>query len=180
MKREHKKFDVRAALKENPSLAKLNPFFETEGVRDGKKAAAEALVKVESIFACKTDKDAPTASQTLKQAIKVSQGEKLKKRFEAMWFLCAGPMLEREYRFHHVRMFRFDYALKGRKVAIELEGGIWRKQGGAHSGGVAANRDCVKYNLAAINGWIVFRLTTDLIDADNIQPIVDFCKVGPI
>lgn len=179
MKRTHKPFDVRAALKGNPGLAKLNQDLAFVGSAF-LRHAVDQMQATRLDFTKETKKDAPKANVELKKAIKVSQGNKLKARFESMWNLCAGPMLELEFRFHHERMFRFDYCLKGRKVAIELEGGIWRKQGGAHSGGVAANRDCVKYNLAAVNGWTVFRLTTDLIDAENIQPIVNFCKVGPI
>ena len=118
------------------------------------------------------------ASNGLRRAIKTGQMVKLKNRFEWQWTFNGGVELDQEFRFHDVRKFRFDYAMPDRKIAIELEGGIWRKQGGAHSGGVAANRDCEKYNLAALNGWTIFRLTTDMITADHIRPIINFCREG--
>lgn len=169
MKRSHKPFDVKAAIASNPTLAKLNPNFYHPVAFD---------VNREPV----SNKYSPKANLQIKRSIKESQGEKLNRRFNEIWAACDGPPLEKEHRFHGKRKFRFDYIIQGAtpKIAIELEGGIWRKQGGAHSGGVAANRDCVKYNLAACHGWTVFRLTTDLISQEFIQPIINFYKLGPI
>ena len=65
----------------------------------------------------------------------------------------------REYKFFEGRKFRFDFAWKKQKVAVEIEGGIWIR--GAHTRGKHFVSDCDKYNLAALNGWRVFRFTSE-------------------
>lgn len=65
----------------------------------------------------------------------------------------------REHKFLPDRRFRFDYAIPEYKIAIEKEGGIWMKGGGAHSRPTAILRDMEKYTLAATTGWIVIRRT---------------------
>lgn len=67
------------------------------------------------------------------------------------------PELLPEYEFHPVRHWRFDYALPVSLIAIEIEGGIWRAGGGAHSHPTAILRDMAKYNAATLLGWRVLR-----------------------
>jgi very-short-patch-repair endonuclease len=62
-----------------------------------------------------------------------------------------------EYRFHPIRRWRFDYAWEDRKIAVEIEGGIWTR--GAHTRGVHFISDCEKYNTATKMGWQVYRFT---------------------
>jgi very-short-patch-repair endonuclease len=62
-----------------------------------------------------------------------------------------------EYRFHNTRKWRFDFACSTRKLAIEIDGGIW--SGGRHSGGIGQIKDMEKLNTAAILGWRVLRFT---------------------
>lgn len=66
-----------------------------------------------------------------------------------------GLPVVREYRFHPMRKWRFDFALPERMIAIECEGGIW--SGGRHTRGSGAIGDMSKYNEAAKLGWFVFR-----------------------
>lgn len=63
------------------------------------------------------------------------------------------PCPQREFRFHPDRKFRFDYAWPERKVAVEMNGGIWMKGGGAHSRPTNIKRDMEKNTLAAVLGW---------------------------
>jgi len=72
------------------------------------------------------------------------------------------PEPEREYRFHPVRRWRFDFAYPDKMIAIECEGGTW--SGGRHSRGQGFEDDCIKYNTAAIMGWTVLRFTGKLIN----------------
>lgn len=59
------------------------------------------------------------------------------------------------------RRWRFDWAWVEWKVALEVEGGVWR--GGRHTRGKGYIADMAKYSEAAILGWLVLRLTpTDL------------------
>ncbi len=54
---------------------------------------------------------------------------------------------------------------KGIKIAVEFEGGIYI--GGRHIRGRTYSRDCEKYNLAQINGFIVLRYTPDWFGKKN-------------
>jgi hypothetical protein len=103
---------------------------------------------------------------------KAKQSKVLNHRFESLWRLLGGPTLQPEFQFHPKRKWRFDYCHLGTCTAIELEGGIWVK--GAHSRGAHFNSDCEKYNSATICGFSLFRLTTNSITVENIQPIIDF------
>jgi hypothetical protein len=74
------------------------------------------------------------------------------------------PVPVREYRGIVGRQFRFDFAFIAFKVAAECEGGLWMR-GGSHSHGspMGISRDVEKYNLAAIEGWLVIRATSTQI-----------------
>lgn len=65
---------------------------------------------------------------------------------------------EREYRFHPKRKWRFDFIIQSTFIAVEVEGGIWMKKGG-HTTGVGFEKDCEKYNEAALMGWTVLRFS---------------------
>ena len=71
------------------------------------------------------------------------------------------PEPQREFHFHGLRKWRFDFAWPLWKIAVEVEGGTWN--GGAHSRGKGYENDCTKYNAAAQLGWRVFRFTTDMV-----------------
>lgn len=67
------------------------------------------------------------------------------------------PEPNTEYRFHPDRRFEFDFAWPARKIALEVEGGIFMGKGG-HSSITGIKRDIEKYNLAAVLGWRVYRV----------------------
>lgn len=71
------------------------------------------------------------------------------------------PAPEREWRFHPKRFWRFDFAWVSRKLAVEVEGGVWR--GGRHTSGAGFTKDTEKYNAAALLGWKVLRFTTQQV-----------------
>jgi len=68
---------------------------------------------------------------------------------------------ELEYRFHPVRRWRFDLAWPDLRVACEVEGGTWA--GGRHTRGSGFEADAIKYNTAAIDGWLVIRVTGNMV-----------------
>lgn len=83
------------------------------------------------------------------------------------------PGCECEYRFCHERKWRFDFAWPDRKVAVEIEGGLYK--GGRHTSIIGFEGDCEKYNAAAMKGWMVLRYSTAMvkrgdiwIDLDNV------------
>ena len=65
----------------------------------------------------------------------------------------------KEFKFHSVRKWRFDYAVPEHKIALEVEGGVWT--GGRHTSPKGFLGDIEKYNTATLMGWRVFRTTPD-------------------
>ena len=82
------------------------------------------------------------------------------------------PLPERNYRFHDTRKWRFDFAWVGEKIALEVEGGTWIK--GRHSRGAGYAKDCEKYNEAALLGWKIFRVTTDMVKDGRAIELVKY------
>ena len=73
-----------------------------------------------------------------------------------------------EYRFCPGRRWRFDFSWPERLVALEVEGGIWRRGGGAHSHPLNIERDIEKYNAAAELGWRIFRCAPENLKRGEI------------
>lgn len=90
-----------------------------------------------------------------------------------LWFFAASGVPEpvREHRFHPTRRWRFDLAWPDRRIAVEVDGGTWmpdtdedgKPTRGAHSRGAGQRRDFEKQNEAAILGWRVLRVSTDMV-----------------
>lgn len=83
----------------------------------------------------------------------------------------------KEFKFLDNRKFRFDYVyllseslIKG--IAIEFEGGVWSN--GRHIRPLGFIKDCEKYNLATVNGYIVLRFTSECLkNPDRIKSIIE-------
>lgn len=73
------------------------------------------------------------------------------------------PMPAREYQFHDVRRWKFDFAWPDKFVAVECEGGT--KNNGRHNRAKGFENDCEKYNFAVLGGWRVLRFTMDQIQS---------------
>jgi hypothetical protein len=71
------------------------------------------------------------------------------------------PPPDREHRFAPPRRWKFDYAWPAHQLALEVEGGTWVR--GRHSRGKGYAADCEKYNAAALMGWRVLRVTSDMM-----------------
>lgn len=69
----------------------------------------------------------------------------------------AGIEFVTEEEFSDERKFRFDIAILDKKVGIEYEGLVSTKSRHTTLGGFT--RDATKYNLAASEGWRVYRYT---------------------
>ncbi len=95
---------------------------------------------------------------------------------EAMAVLLtqAGIPHAREYRFHAVRKWRFDFAVPQYKVAVEIEGGIFAS--GRHTRGIGFVNDCEKYNAAVTEGWAVLRYPAHEVKPEAIAQIMQVIK----
>ncbi|MCG9515148.1 endonuclease domain-containing protein [Acinetobacter pittii] len=68
---------------------------------------------------------------------------------------------EQEYKFHPKRKWRADFLITGKKILVEVEGGIW--SGGRHTRGKGYIGDMEKYNEAAMMGFTVLRFSTEQV-----------------
>lgn len=84
-----------------------------------------------------------------------------------------------EHRFAPPRRWRFDYAWPERHLALEIEGGIWTA--GRHVRPKGYERDCEKYNAAALAGWMVLRVTTAMLRDGRALTLLEeaFSRFGP-
>ncbi|MFB6453740.1 hypothetical protein ACE38W_00590 [Chitinophaga sp. Hz27] len=94
-----------------------------------------------------------------KQKIPVGDCKQVQWMWEqlAIWSRLTGIEVIKEYRFHPVRKFRFDFAVPDLKIGIEYEGLMSEKSG--HTTLTGYTKDTEKYNLAAAEGWRAIRFT---------------------
>lgn len=78
--------------------------------------------------------------------------------------------VEREVRFHAIRKWTFDFAIRKVHLACEIEGAVWTM--GRHTRGSGFVADCVKYNNATALGWTVFRFPTQAILVGEAREIL--------
>ena len=88
-----------------------------------------------------------------------------------------GLAVKNDYRFHGQRKWRLDVAefmlpkdARRPKVAVEIEGAHWAQ--GRHTRGSGFEKDCEKYAEAAIAGYQVFRVTTEMALDGTAKQIV--------
>jgi hypothetical protein len=67
------------------------------------------------------------------------------------------PIPEKEVVFFPGRRWRFDFAWREHKVAVEINGGIYTN--GAHTRGAHYESDMEKLNHAMLEGWKVLQFT---------------------
>lgn len=97
--------------------------------------------------------------QTKKKSRQRSNSPKITDVFTAICKTDLRVECVKEFRFHPVRKWRFDYAIPEHKIALEVEGGVWT--GGRHTSSVGFMKDMEKYNTATLMGWRVLRTTPD-------------------
>lgn len=116
-----------------------------------------------------TPQESMSATEYLKMHSRGKSGKAKTKRgpshletaLEQQIALARLPKPVREYRFHPVRKWRFDFAWPELMIACEVEGGLFIQ--GGHSRGAAYEDDCEKYNAAALLGWTVYRFPGNFI-----------------
>ena len=73
----------------------------------------------------------------------------------------SGLVVNAEYKFHPTRRWRIDVAAwhlpSGRKLAIEIDGGVWVQ--GRHTRGAGVLKDNEKIAHLAMDGWLFLRVT---------------------
>jgi len=108
----------------------------------------------------------------VKQLAKRSQKESLENKFLATWaaeFPDLPPPV-RQYKFHPRRLWRFDFAFPDDDVllAVEIQGGTWRK--GGHNSPLGITKDYEKLRAAQRLGWRVLPYSS--ADLKNMVAVV--------
>jgi very-short-patch-repair endonuclease len=92
------------------------------------------------------------------------------------------PAPIREYRFHPVRKWRFDFAYPEKGIAIEIHGGIFIS--GRHNRPIGFAKDCEKYSHAALAGFRVLHFTGAEIKSgmavNQIEEALNGSKDSPV
>lgn len=81
------------------------------------------------------------------------------------------PEPVKEWRFAPPRRWRFDLAWPSRSLALEIEGGHWIN--GRHNRASGFIKDMEKYNEAALSGWKVLRVTTDMVKDGSALNLIE-------
>jgi very-short-patch-repair endonuclease len=97
-----------------------------------------------------------------KKQILREERRKNERWFETRWEQIGGQPYESQYRYHPTRKWRADYAWASVKILLEVDGGghkmYWK----------VYRNDVEKMNAALFMGWQVFRVTTDMVRADDV------------
>lgn len=83
----------------------------------------------------------------------------------------------RELVFHAERRWRFDFAWPSKRVALEIEGGVWT--GGRHVSGAGFTKDMEKYNYAAAMGWLIIRCQWRTLLHDETRALLQAAMSNP-
>lgn len=76
-----------------------------------------------------------------------------------------------EYVFHPERRWRFDFAWPSRRLALEIEGGIYTR--GRHTRPAGFKADAEKYNEAVLRGWRLLRVVPEDVTAGRALLLIE-------
>ena len=79
------------------------------------------------------------------------------------------PSMQREFKFHGVRRWRFDFAWPELLLAVEVDGHAFHVKGGGRH---AQDKDKIKLNTAAAMGYCVLRFSPSMI-TDTQEDVVE-------
>lgn len=97
------------------------------------------------------------------------EGSKHEVKFIQLWAALKGPVLDREVKFCPGKKYRADFLHKPTKLVIEIEGF-------GHQKSNRYRTDLRKYNAMAELGYILQRLTPDMINVIELQKVIDFIR----
>jgi very-short-patch-repair endonuclease len=101
----------------------------------------------------------PAAATLKRESAAVRRGA-LEERM-ALQLRAVGLVFEREFKFHPVRRWRFDFADPAKRLALEVDGGT--HSNGRHNRAAGYTEDCLKMAEATLLGWRVFRATGEQV-----------------
>jgi very-short-patch-repair endonuclease len=98
--------------------------------------------------------------------------------FDAQCRAVGLPEPVAEFKFHPVRKWRTDWAWPDRKLAVEVEGGVFIH--GRHSRGAGMLKDMEKYNALAAAGWRLIRVTPSQVRSGAALAAVEAALKGEV
>lgn len=93
--------------------------------------------------------------------VKSQRAESIGESTLANQLLVLKINFEQEYKFHPKRKWRADFHIVGKRILVEIEGGVW--SGGRHTRGKGYIGDMEKYNAAVVMGYQVLRFSTEQV-----------------
>jgi hypothetical protein len=95
----------------------------------------------------------------------------MKQDLSNFWMMFGYPPPILEYKFCETRRWRFDFSWPDRKIAVEVQGGLFIR--GAHARGAYIVKSQEKYNHAALMGWRIFYFQPKEFDNGVAVEILD-------
>lgn len=105
----------------------------------------------------------PNAATIYASLLRQTSAKKYEDAFAVFLRVFAYPPFLTQYKFHLTRQWQTDFAWPERKLLVEIEGGIWRPGGGAHSHPSNIERDIEKSNAATLMGFRTIRVTPKML-----------------
>jgi len=100
----------------------------------------------------------------------------LSAKFALLWKAYKGPELIAEHKFHPTRKWRFDWAMKQGRCAVEIDGGVFIR--GRHSRGAGMMKDAEKGRAACDLGWRVWHFTSACVTPAAVKQTVESFRLA--
>lgn len=83
------------------------------------------------------------------------------------------PPFVRQYRFAPPRQFKADFACETYRLLVEVQGGIWKRGGGAHSHPLDIEREIERQQHMVYHGWFMLPVTTDAVTDGSALSVIE-------
>ena len=139
----------------------------------GRRAYTDSQAAIQSARA--GENMALSRTRTPRTAVSVAKpttdtGSTLERHLEAALTTAGLTGFEREYKFHPTRKWRVDFVWVGSRLAVEIEGGIYR--GGGHTSVVGLKRDFEKGNALTMAGYRLLRFHGDQVKSGEAVELI--------
>jgi hypothetical protein len=96
------------------------------------------------------------------------------------WQIEQGLQLDvfPEFKFHATRRWAIDVAILSHMIAIEIEGGLFLKDGGRHNRGPGMRADIEKYNEIILAGFRLLRVLPEWVASGKAFGLVERAVKG--
>ena len=117
-----------------------------------------SIAEYQKLYSVRTKKKSNLKRST---RVKTQRAESIGESTLANQLRVLKISFEQEYKFHPKRKWRADFHIMGKKILVEVEGGVW--SGGRHTRSKGYIADMEKYNAAVVMGYQVLRFSTDQV-----------------